>query len=118
MFDVYQLIFKTDGSLCARDMNFREGSSPIVMQYTGLKDKGGVEIYEGDIVQPKHYRNSMFGVAPVVFQDGTFGLGIAKPFIQQFTVLRAAMGRSHRAGNDLVVIGNIHQNPELIKESP
>ncbi len=80
----------------------------VLMQYTGLKDKNGVEIYEGDIIAPvepsakKHNRE-------VRFVDGAFSYsldGHLKPnYYSQITQGKA---------NLFKVIGNIHENPELL----
>jgi uncharacterized phage protein (TIGR01671 family) len=66
-----------------------------IMQYTGLKDKNGKEIYEGDIVSHKFYNT------PVVVEWSGYGFefGDVSPY-----------------SNSIEVIGNIYQNPELLSK--
>jgi uncharacterized phage protein (TIGR01671 family) len=77
-----------------------------LMQYTGLKDKNGKEIYEGDIVEIEET-----GETYIV----EFDIKKAK------YIFRDNCGTGHNFdfnyyGNTFEVIGNIYENPELLEE--
>jgi hypothetical protein len=78
-----------------------------LMQYTGLKDKNGKEIYEGDILL-RERRNF-----PVEFYQGKCGPCVG----DNIMVWRLAAFHNSWNGPEVEVIGNIHENPELIEQS-
>jgi uncharacterized phage protein (TIGR01671 family) len=98
------------------------GALPIkyVRQFTGLTDKNGREIYEGDIVRAKTVYHSVFNKNDSLFsigsQNGTF----------VFVNIKGSIERQWSDGNnewysienietfEIEIIGNIHENPELL----
>lgn len=85
-------------------------------QYTGLKDKNGVEIYEGDILYCHEYDGSdcvnkivqTFKNAVVGFYSGNFYYYPKGNMNQPHQLLMYAYKSE--------VIGNIHENPELLHQ--
>ena len=84
----------------------------ILMQSTGLKDKNGKEIYEGDIVK---YKSGCYTYTEEVAYNKNFaGFGVRDAnadIIFTFWVLAENVDLS-----SLEVIGSIYENPELLGE--
>jgi uncharacterized phage protein (TIGR01671 family) len=78
-------------------------STIVLMQYTGLKDKNGKEIYEGDIVKKNNSANHRCKPNK---ECGTFEIIWEK----EHAGFNMTGDRSHVCE----VIGNIYQNPELL----
>lgn len=74
-------------------------------QYTGLKDKNGTEIYEGDIVLQQGYNGKKMPMA-VRFENGAFIVGYHKG--------SSTRERPMLVSSKCEVTGNIYDNPELM----
>ena len=82
-----------------------------LMQYTGLKDKNGKEIYEGDIVQPYQDVYSK-GLSKV---DSPQVVEYSPPGFLPFD-LPCHGGQIYMDDTEFEVIGNIYENPELVED--
>jgi uncharacterized phage protein (TIGR01671 family) len=87
-----------------------------LMQYTGLKDKNGKEIYEGDIITRTKVNGEFVHNTKVRWSDASAGFVVETLEPKEFegelhTLTYPLNGGLSRIG---VIIGNIYENPELL----
>jgi uncharacterized phage protein (TIGR01671 family) len=87
---------------------------PIVMQFTGLQDKNGVDIYEGDILSVINKCFSHTG-EPLIIKFGLYEDAEQYVHDSHYGYNLDGMPLNDCIKDGSHVIGNIHQNPELIK---
>lgn len=92
------------GNSKTEDLFFRDFEEVELMQYTGLKDKNGKEIYEGDIY---HVGDKNIRYLVVWFDSGFEG--------KQLRSTSYAGLKSW--AKDIEILGNIYENPELLGEN-
>ena len=119
MLTVKALVYEHDKTRCvcgyAYDF-YLEDEDAIIMRSTGLLDKNGQEIFEGDIV--KRYRNPLFKaeweyqIETVVKRDAC--LLLEKKFGRNSATM--SFGSPFTKSDLLEVIGNIYENKELLEE--
>lgn len=106
--------FSSEWKLDGQDHNtveeffISEDGTVVFMQFTGLHDKNGKEIYEGDIVRYDDGDGWETGREAVKFENGAFNCSCYHPEMELFI----------EESRIIEVIGNIYENKELLEETP
>lgn len=82
----------------------------ILMQFTGLKDVDGEVIYEGDIVRYYHNDKNQDVNGKVVWVEHGFHIK------KDFDLCKTFVDLKNPLAENCKVIGNIYENPELVKK--
>ena len=83
-----------------------------IMQFTGLLDKNGKEIYEGDVLASKYDKRPF----EIIWKDGIGDLQQEVGFwmLNKFTNSVFMIHQGHINDRKLEIIGNIYESPELL----
>jgi len=84
------------------------GEDCELMQYTGLKDSNGIEIYEGDIVRVIHTIEGQ-----PAFSQCIVRFDLDPPFSSGFHLGGAEMWKKSDGIEKIDVVGNVYENPFL-----
>ncbi|UXU54266.1 YopX family protein [Staphylococcus agnetis] len=115
MYKPNELIVQIKGPeiLVAHDPTLHQFNNYSLMQSTGLEDKNGKEIYEGDIVSFKYpYDKRMKSIGNVVWckDKACFGINMEET-TEQYELYKVT------AEQYLTIIGNIYEKSNLLKET-
>ena len=116
--EVLEISFPGGYVILAGFGSFGEIEAPIrdveLMQYTGANDKRGVEIYEGDIV--KFESSVPIPEDPDYPKEGQIGV-VKYGFCDYYVEAKSPCRFNLDELGDWIVVGNIYENPEILKDT-
>ena len=86
-----------------------------VGQFTGLVDKNGTKIFEGDIVNIEEHEHMVNGYYRVFYDEKSYGYALQRDIEYHYNYF--SFSELNGFAETSEVIGNIHDNPELLKEA-
>ena len=90
-----------DNDIAVAYVSMKEVIPETVGQYTGLTDKNGKKIFEGDICKHRSNYSGLYIISVVTYTDGQF-------------LAMSDNNCGFNLSDRLEIIGNIHDNPELL----
>lgn len=99
-----------NGGLLHDDFIDKEYNEPTLMQFTGLTDRNGKEIYEGDIIKIK---NKI--ISRVIYANGIFGWSKTEKLLNQEDKTFVNFHSLYSYLEEIEVIGNIYEHPLLLE---
>lgn len=95
----------------------RQEQDYILMKSTGIKDKNGTEIFEGDIIDTTDYEGGLSSVGnPLVkVEHDKYGFVVTGDFPDSPITLKEFEAGRKFAGVEVIIAGNIYENPELVE---
>lgn len=116
-----ELLLEADDPIRAYFNNEIDGCSPL-MQYTGLKDKNGKEIYEGDILDLHSTVNGV-NLFEIYYNESQARFSIKyhtnrmpkRSLEYEYSVSDFFKPCQFSGEVEFEIVGNIHENPELLK---
>jgi len=108
---VYQMLFWGNIKVNLLSSEF------TLMQYTGLKDKNGVEIYEGDIIKLSYGIPPTYDILFIEYADDEYvsDISVSGWWMRNKRKNGCSSSLCKTYENDIEVVGTIHENPELLK---
>lgn len=88
---------------------FHHYADEILMQFTGLRDMNGREIYEGDLIRCHLHDKRIGAIDQIVYSDSSG----AFEFKRRLTTIKAFLEHDGMFDTEIEVIGNIYENKEL-----
>lgn len=108
--DFYGNLIKCHTDSCESPLSYYDNPNIELMQYTGLKDKNGKEIYEGDILTSSDWSCG----CEVIYKGGGFTLKQGESTSNLYANFLDAYGYYI---DDIEIVGNIYENPELLESN-